>query len=119
MTDAGIDFVVKNGGGSSQDLSAGRPVSILFSQGKYVPGEKAEQWRGEGHAEKIPLSQVLEKIPHYTITSMVASKRFAAERSQGGSEVGNDECMLHWANTCTLYGSLTTMFTFCHYRSAS
>jgi hypothetical protein len=86
VTDAGIDFVVKNGGASSRDLSAGHPMSILLSQGKYVPGEKAEQWRGEGHAEKIPLSQLLDKIPRYTITNMVATKRFAAERSEGESE---------------------------------
>lgn len=82
VTAAGIDFCVKQG----RDFSL-TPVSILYSQGKYVPGERAEQWRAEGYAEKIPLSYILEKIPHYTITGMIASNRIAMEQSKDSSEV--------------------------------
>lgn len=82
----GIDFCVKQGSCSSKSFSAGNAVSIMYSQGKYVPGEKAEQWRAEGHCEKLNLLDILEHIPHYTITGMVASKRSAREEFEG-SEV--------------------------------
>jgi len=118
VTDAGIDFVVKQGCLSSKDFSAGRPVSILYSQGKYLPGEKAEQWRAEGHAEKIPLSHILEKIPHYTITSMVASKRIAMEQFEG-SEVGCFQwrvCFLY--EVCSIFLMITSIYVFIHCRNA-
>lgn len=86
VTKAGIDFCVKQGSASSKNFAAGNAVSILHSYGKYLPGEKAEQWRAEGHCEKIPLLEILDKVPHYTITSMVASKRLAMEDYEG-SEV--------------------------------
>jgi hypothetical protein len=86
ITEAGIDFCVKQGSASSKQFAAGNSVSILHSYGKYLPGEKAEQWRAEGHCEKIPLLEILDKVPHYTITSMVASKRLALEDFEG-SEV--------------------------------
>lgn len=79
ITESGIDFCVKQGGGSSKKFAAGNAVSILHSHGKYLPGEKAEQWRADGHCEKIPLMEILDKVPSYTITSMVASKRIAME----------------------------------------
>lgn len=79
VTEAGIDFCVKQGGGSSKKFAAGNAVSILHSHGNYLPGEKAEQWRADGHCEKIPLKEILDKVPSYTITSMVASKRIALE----------------------------------------
>lgn len=86
VSDAGIDFCIKKGCESSKSFAAGNAVSVMYSQGRYVPGEQAEQWRAEGFAEKIPLEYVLEKIPHYTITGMVASKRITKELSKG-SEV--------------------------------
>jgi len=55
-----------------QVLENGKPVSFLHMQGKFMPCEKAEQWRGEGSCAPIPLSQVLDLIPHFTITSMVS-----------------------------------------------
>lgn len=105
VTEAGIDFCVKEG--SSKRLAAGNPVSILYSQGKYLAGQQAEQWRAEGHAEKLPLSHILAKIPHYTITGMIASKRIAMEQS-GGSEVcrivdNNAFVVLSYAKRITEY----------------
>ena len=52
-------------------LENGKPISFLHVQGKFLPGEKAEQWRGEGTCKPIGLPEVLDLIPHFTITSMV------------------------------------------------
>lgn len=82
---------MKKGSLSCDALAEGRPVSMLHLQGRYVPGETAEQWRGEGVCERLPLWDLLERLPHYTITSMVASKRIEKENGkklhEGVSEV--------------------------------
>jgi hypothetical protein len=75
----GIDFVVKRGSGTCDALASGRPVAILHLQGRYMPGETAEQWRGEGCCERIPLDDLIGLLPHYTIASMVTSKRVENE----------------------------------------
>jgi hypothetical protein len=93
----GIDFVMKKGSGTCDSLAAGRPLSILHLQGRYMPGETAEQWRGEGYCERMPLTEaMLEKLPSYTITAMIASKRLEKEKgdqieelSEGVSGVGS------------------------------
>lgn len=86
---------MKKGSGTCDALAAGRPIAILHMQGRYVPGEKAEQWRGEGHCERMPLIEIMDRLPHYTIASMVASKRLEKEKGEnvddlhlGVSEVG-------------------------------
>jgi hypothetical protein len=82
---------MKKGSGTCDALADGRPVSVLHLQGRYVPGETAEQWRGEGYCERLPLHDLLERLPHYTITSMVGSKRIEKEKGKkltdGVSEV--------------------------------
>ena len=77
----GIDFVMKKGSGTCDSLAAGRPLAFLHLQGRYMPGEAAEQWRGEGFCERMALTEeLLGKLPSYTVTSMVASKRLEKEK---------------------------------------
>ena len=59
----------------------GKPIAFLYTKGKLLPGEKAEQWRGEGHCEAIPIEDVYHLIPHFTITSIVGSVRVALENA--------------------------------------
>lgn len=76
---------MKKGSGTCDSLADGRPLSILHLQGRYMPGETAEQWRGEGYCQRMVLTEdLLNKLPSYTITSMVASKRMEKEK---GSQV--------------------------------
>jgi hypothetical protein len=83
----GIDFVMKKGSGTCDAMAGGRPVAILHLQGRYMPGEQAEQWRGEGYCERIPLDELIELLPHFTITSMVSSKRIEKENPEIMAEV--------------------------------
>jgi hypothetical protein len=83
----GIDFVMKKGSGTCDALAGGRPISILHLQGRYMPGETAEQWRGEGFCERLPLDDLLERLPHYTITAMVSSKRIEKEKGELANEL--------------------------------
>lgn len=48
-----------------------------------MPGETAEQWRGEGTCERVPLENLMDRLPHYTITAMVSSKRIEKEKAKG------------------------------------
>ena len=68
-------------------MALGNPVSILHLQGRYLPGESAEQWRGEGVCERMPLEGLLDRLPHYTVTSMVASKRIELEKGNAVHEL--------------------------------
>eukprot|EP00980_Cylindrotheca_fusiformis_P024493 scaffold11961_cov122-Cylindrotheca_fusiformis.AAC.5 len=83
----GIDFVMKKGSGTCDSLASGRPLSLLYMQGRYVPGESAEQWRGEGSCQKQPLSEVLEVLPHYTMVAMIGSKRIELEKGNNVDEL--------------------------------
>jgi hypothetical protein len=76
----GIDFVMKKGSGTCDSLADGRPLAILHLQGRYMPGETAEQWRGEGICERLPLDDLMDLLPHYTVASMVSSKRIEKEK---------------------------------------
>ena len=73
---------MKKGSGTCDSLAAGRPVAILHLQGRYMPGEIAEQWRGEGHCERLPLDDFMDFMPNYTIASMVSSKRIEKENPE-------------------------------------
>lgn len=73
ITDEGVDFVCKKKAESIFDFD--RPVSFLYTDGKYKPGHKVTQWRGEGVCKKIPLEDVLAYVPEYTLTEVVASCR--------------------------------------------
>jgi len=61
------------------------PVSFLSLHGRYVRGENAEQWRAEGFCEPLPLEEIAEIIPVYSVSNMIASKRFA-EGPHAGDE---------------------------------
>lgn len=91
VSDAGIDFVMKKGSGTCDSLATGRPLSFLHLQGRYMPGETAEQWRGEGFCERMPVLEpdILEKLPSYTVVSMVAAKRLERELSSASGDAGN------------------------------
>lgn len=73
---------MKKGSGTCDSLAAGRPIAILHLQGRYMPGETAEQWRGEGSCERLPLDDFMNLLPHYTIASMVSSKRIEKENEE-------------------------------------
>ena len=46
-----------------------------------MPGETAEQWRGEGTCERLPLDELMDLLPHYTVAAMVSSKRIETENA--------------------------------------
>ena len=64
-------------------MGKGQELSFLHTQGLFLPGQSAEQWRGEGHCLVLPLGEVLDEVPHFIITSMVGSKRIAEEHPTG------------------------------------
>lgn len=70
---------MKRGSSTAEAIAAGKQIAVLHSQGKYLPGESAEQWRGEGQCKVLPLAHVLDLIPHFTITGLVGSKRLELE----------------------------------------
>jgi len=76
----GIDFIMKAGCGTSKLLASGKPLSILHLQGRYMPGETVEQWRGEGVCETRPLGEIVDKLPHYSIVAMLSSKSIEREK---------------------------------------
>jgi hypothetical protein len=50
-------------------------TSFLYTFGKYLPGQKIEQWRAQGLCQPIRLKEVINHVPPYTIVEMVASVR--------------------------------------------
>jgi len=77
---------MKHGSYTAESVAKGTPVAFLHQQGKFLPGEHAEQWRGEGACQPIDLGDVLDLIPHFTVTSMVASSRIANEKAKASAE---------------------------------
>jgi|AntRauTorckE5430_2_1112549.scaffolds.fasta_scaffold43914_2 hypothetical protein len=64
-----------------------RPVSFLFADGKYKPaGHKVIQWRGDGICHKIDLEEIVESVPDYSITQIVASCRASREMLHNSSD---------------------------------
>jgi hypothetical protein len=82
ISQSGVDFVLKRGSHTAASLATGARVAFMHQQGKFLPGQSAEQWRGEGHCEQLKLGDVLDLIPHFVVTSMVASTRIAAEQGE-------------------------------------
>ena len=80
VSEDGIDFVMKQGCGTSNFLASGKPLSILHLQGRYMPGETVEQWRGEGVCETRPLGEILDHLPNYTVVAMLSSKLIEREK---------------------------------------
>jgi len=56
-----------------------RPVSFLYTVGKYASGETVTQWRADGACEEIPLEEVLDYVPENTVIEIVASARVRSE----------------------------------------
>ena len=88
MTENGIDFVTKK---RSNLVKSQKPLSLLYVDGRYHAGEVVMQWRAEGICEEIELLSVINKIPSYTRTEMVASSRALNNRNV---EVISNEKML-------------------------
>ena len=87
---AGIDFVLKRSSPTAGSVASGRPVAILHQQGRFLPGESAEQWRGEGRCDEIKLGEVLDLVPHQVVTSIVASSRIAAEEEKSSATAAKE-----------------------------
>jgi hypothetical protein len=85
ISSAGVDFVMKRGHKTAHLLLQGCPISFLHTQGRHLPGETSEQWRGEGRCEELKLADVLDLIPHFTLTSMVGSRRLKMEKTNSDS----------------------------------
>lgn len=86
----GIDFVMKRSHPAGDRLaSQDSAIAFLHMQGQYLPGIKAEQWRGEGFCQELALAEILDLIPHFTITSMVGSRR-SKEEVTNLDELKND-----------------------------
>lgn len=83
ISQAGIDFVVKRDSVISEAMNQGQGLAFLHTQGLFLPGQSAEQWRGEGQCLALPLSEVISEVPHFVLTSMLGSKRIAEERTAG------------------------------------
>ena len=49
-----------------------------------MEGEHAEQWRGEGRCEELPLYEILGVVPLSTLTNIVACKRIQDEKERQG-----------------------------------
>ena len=62
-------------------------MSILHLQGRYMPGETVEQWRGEGVCETRPLSEIRDKLPTYSIVAMLSSKLIEREKGDHVEEL--------------------------------
>ncbi len=89
VSEKGIDFVSRKIQGSSRDTSTfteKKPISFLYSEGKYQLGESIVQWRADGVCTKIDLKEILKHIPKYTIAEMVATDR-AKKESNLSSDV--------------------------------
>jgi hypothetical protein len=72
----GIDFVTRK---CAHSIFNKKPVSFLYTDGQYKPGQTVVQWRADGVCQKINLEDVLAYIPEYSITEMVATDRARKE----------------------------------------
>ncbi|CAB9527171.1 expressed unknown protein [Seminavis robusta] len=90
VSPAGIDFVMKKGCKTATAIAEEHPLAILYSQGKYAPGQSAEQWRGEGVCKSLPLQELLDVLPHYTLTGMLVSKRIEKEALEADDDSRGD-----------------------------
>uniref|UniRef100_A0A7S4VZY1 Uncharacterized protein n=2 Tax=Ditylum brightwellii TaxID=49249 RepID=A0A7S4VZY1_9STRA len=90
ITKHGIDYVTRKHDSSSSS-SLPPPQSILYTMGKYKPGETMEQWRGEGYSQELGLQEILDCVPHYTIVEMIASQRGRLELQDEIKEEPVDE----------------------------
>ena len=50
-------------------------MSFLYTFGKYLPGQKVEQWRAQGLCQPIRLQEIISYVQPHSIVEMVASVR--------------------------------------------
>jgi len=84
---------MKRPSSAAKSAASGSPISILYQEGKFLPGQSAEQWRGEGYCETIPLSDIIDLVPLFTATSMIAScriKELSSASSTPQTDVSDD-----------------------------
>lgn len=94
VTKHGIDYVTRKH--DSPSSSPPPPQSILYTMGKYKPGETMEQWRSEGFSQEIKLDEILDCLPHYTIVEMLASQRGRLElQDEMKDKPVNDRTAIH------------------------
>eukprot|EP00565_Helicotheca_tamesis_P000567 CAMPEP_0185729602 /NCGR_PEP_ID=MMETSP1171-20130828/6524_1 /TAXON_ID=374046 /ORGANISM="Helicotheca tamensis, Strain CCMP826" /LENGTH=225 /DNA_ID=CAMNT_0028398481 /DNA_START=233 /DNA_END=910 /DNA_ORIENTATION=- len=93
ITEHGIDYVTRTHSSSTSSISE-LPSSILYTVGKYSPGESIEQWRGEGYSEPLDLGELLDCIPHYTIVEMIASRRGRLELKEKDQEEHDERTII-------------------------
>lgn len=93
VSEHGIDFCLKRTSPIAQALGdKDTQVSFLYTRGSFVPGNSAEQWRGEGPCVEVDIAQVADLIPRFTLASIVGSTRFQKEKAnQNGLGKGNLE----------------------------
>ncbi|GAX25107.1 hypothetical protein FisN_10Lh308 [Fistulifera solaris] len=96
VSPAGFDMIFKAGGATAQKLLESTPVSLLHTQGRFVPGESAEQYRGEGFCVPIPLADLQEELPVFSLTGMMASRRWAAESGNAPDARQGTGVKAHW-----------------------
>lgn len=96
VSPAGFDMIFKAGGATAQKLLSATPVSLLHTQGRFVPGESAEQYRGEGTCVPIPLTDLQAALPLFTLTGMMASRRWAAETGTATESRAATGAKTHW-----------------------
>jgi hypothetical protein len=89
ITAAGLEFVLKDGP-VAHAVAQGRPISVLWTHGQLRMGEEAAQWRAEGHCSRIRVADVIDLVPHFTLCSILASRRFLQE-SAATSEIPSVE----------------------------
>lgn len=89
-------MIFKAGGGTARKLLDSTPVSLLHTQGRFVPGESAEQYRGEGTCVSIPLAELQDTLPVFTLTGMMASRRWAAETGTATEARQGTGAKAHW-----------------------
>ena len=86
-----VGFVTKRATASAPcPYANSNPVSLLYTVGKYKPGETVEQWRAEGSCVPMELGTILDRVPHYSIAETVATVRLIAEKSGGDGDAVSD-----------------------------
>ena len=88
VAENGIDFVTKK---RNIFVKSQNPLSLLYTDGRYRIGEIVAQWRADGICEEIELLDVINKIPSYTRTEMVASSRARALNHKEVGVISNDK----------------------------
>lgn len=88
LSHAGIDFILKATSPTAKQLATGQGIAFLHTQGHFLPGESAEQWRGEGTCHTLSLDDkdLVSILPHHTLISMIGSLRLERENAKAANK---------------------------------